>query len=59
MGHPKKLITAADMDQMSPQQRADVVDAANVTSWNEVDPQFRDEIMETARQLGTQRRNDA
>lgn len=59
MGKPKKLITAADMDRMSPQERADAVDAATVHSWDEVDPTVRDEILETARELGAQRRGDA
>ncbi|HSH11464.1 MAG TPA: hypothetical protein VLA10_06725 [Ilumatobacter sp.] len=59
MGQPRKIITAAEMDRMSPQERADAVDASQVNDWNEVNPAFRDEILETARELGAQRRSDA
>lgn len=59
MGEPKKLITAADMDRMTPQERADAIDAAILRDWDEVDPAFRDEVLETANQLGAQRRGDA
>lgn len=59
MGGPRKIITAADMDRMSPQERADAVDASQVNDLSEVDPAFRDEVLETARQLGAQRRSDA
>lgn len=59
MGHPRKLITAADMDRMSPQERADAVDASQMNDWSDVDPAFRDEIFETASELGAQRRSDA
>ena len=47
------------MDRMSPQERADAVDASQVNDWSEDDPAFRDEILETARELGAQRRSDA
>ena len=59
MGVRRKVITATDMDAMTPQERADVVDAATVRNWDDVDPDFREEILATARQLGTQRRGDA
>lgn len=59
VGQPRKIITAAEMDRMSPQERADAVDASQVNDWNEVNPTFRDEILETARELGAQRRSDA
>jgi hypothetical protein len=59
VGEPKKIITAADMDRMSPQERADAIDASQVNDWSEVDPAFRDEVFETARELGAQRRSDA
>ena len=47
------------MDAMTPQERADAIDAATVRNWDDVDPDFREEILATARQLGTQRRGDA
>jgi len=59
VGDPIMTITAADMDRMSPRERADAVDASQVNDLGEVDPAFRDEVLETARQLGAQRRSDA
>ena len=59
MGVRRKVITAADMDAMTPQERADAVDSATVHNWDDIDPDFREEILATARQLGTQRRGDA
>ena len=59
MGVRRKVITATDMDAMTPQERADAVDAGTVRNWADVDPVFREEILATARQLGTQRRGDA
>ena len=59
MGVRRKVITAADMDAMTPQERADAVDAGTVRNWDDVDPDLREEILATARQLGTQRRGDA
>ncbi len=59
MEKPRKLISAADMDRMSPQERTDAVEAATARSWDEIDPAFRDEVNATARQLGSQRRGDA
>ncbi len=49
-------MTAAEMDKMTPQERADVIDAATVRSWDEVPEAFRSRVMETARKLGDQRR---
>ena len=59
MGLQRKVITAAEMDAMTPQERADAVGAGTVRSWDDVDPTLREEILATARQLGTQRRSDA
>ena len=58
MSRPQKIITAAEMDAMTPQQRADVVDASVVRSWDEVDPEFCEQALETARWLNAQHRND-
>jgi hypothetical protein len=38
------LITAADMEKMTPQQRADAVDRSIVTSWDEVPEPFRTRV---------------
>jgi hypothetical protein len=55
----KTVITAGDMDKMTPQQRADAVDAATVRSWDEVPEPFRSEVLATARTLGQERRQRA
>jgi hypothetical protein len=53
------IITAAQMDKMTPQQRADAVDAATVRSWEDVPEPFRSEVLLTAENLGHQRRQRA
>ncbi|HYN33632.1 MAG TPA: hypothetical protein VES40_13480 [Ilumatobacteraceae bacterium] len=50
------VVTAAEMDQMSPQQRADAVAAAAAHSWEGVAEPFRSDVLATARTLGEQRR---
>jgi hypothetical protein len=55
--NPRAFVTAAEMDKMTPQQRADAVGNATVTSWERVPEQFRAEVMATAAELGAQRRN--
>ena len=52
-------ITATEMDKMSPQERADAVDAATTRSWDDVPEPFRSEVLETARVLGQHRRQRA
>ena len=52
----KIVVTAAEMDQMSPQQRADAVADATAHSWEEVTEPFRSDVLATARTLGEQRR---
>ncbi len=46
-----KVTTAAEMDKMTPQQRADAVDASVVHSWDEVSPEFRSRVLKRAKQL--------
>lgn len=58
MGSPRKVVTAAEMDAMTPQQRADLIDASVVRSWDEVDPEFRARAFATARWLDAQRNGD-
>ena len=52
----RKIITAADMDKMTPQERADAVDAATIRSWDDVDPDFREAAMAEARRLNAELR---
>ncbi len=47
----RKLITAADMDRMTPQERADAVEASICHSWDDVPEPFRSHVLETAREL--------
>lgn len=56
MGERRVVITAAEMDRMSPQERADAVAAGVVTSWEDVPEPFRSEVLAEARRLGEERR---
>ena len=58
MAERRRLITAADMDRMSPQERADAIDASLVTNWDDVPEPFRSEVLATARDLGRRLRTD-
>ena len=55
----KTIITAADMEKMSPQERADAVDAATARGWDEVPEPFGSEVLATANEFGQQRRQRA
>jgi ActR/RegA family two-component response regulator len=59
MAEPRKIITAAEMDQMTPQERANAVDASEVRSWDEVPETLKANVFETARRLGDKRRQRA
>jgi hypothetical protein len=52
----KRIITAADMDKMTPQERADAVDASIIRSWDDVDPAFRERVLARAKELAAARR---
>ncbi len=56
MTEPDRIITATELEKMTPQERSEVIDAAVVTDWAEVPESFRAEIDATARRLGEQRR---
>jgi hypothetical protein len=56
MAKPVRIITAAEMDRMTPQERADAIDASIIRDLNDVSESFRAEIMATAKILGEQRR---
>jgi hypothetical protein len=55
----RKIVTAAEMDRMTPQERADAIDASVVRDWNRVPPTLRREIVATAHRLDAERRADA
>ena len=56
MATPRKPITAAEMDKMTPQARADAVEAGRAKTWDDVPEPFRSEVLSTAKELGEQRR---
>ena len=56
-GNERVTLSSAEMAAMTPQARADAVDAATVRSWDEVPEPFRSEVLSTALALGAQRRN--
>jgi hypothetical protein len=56
MSDDAKIITADELDRMSPQERADAVDSGIVRSWDEVPEAFKSKVLATARLLGEQRR---
>lgn len=47
----RRLITAAEMDEMTPDQRAAVIDERIVTDWDEVPEGFRHKVIATAQRL--------
>lgn len=51
MASSPRIITAAEMDRMTPQERADAVDASIVRTWDDVDPGFRERIVRRAAEL--------
>jgi hypothetical protein len=46
-----EVITAAEIDKMTPQQRADAVGASIVHRWGDVDPAFRRRVEQRAADL--------
>jgi hypothetical protein len=56
MAIDRRVITAAEMAAMTPQQRADVIEAGHVRSWHDVDERFTTEVLAAAIELGAQRR---
>jgi hypothetical protein len=53
-GH--RTITVTELDAMTPQQRADVVNASTAQSWDDVPEPFRSAILAEARELAARRR---
>ena len=45
----RRVITAAEVAQMTPQQRAAAFDASVCRSWDDVSEPFRTQVLETAR----------
>ncbi len=47
----RKFISAADMDRMTPNERADAVNASFCHSWDEVPEPFRFKVLARAEEL--------
>ena len=58
MSELRRIVTAADMDRMTPLERAAAVDASIVRDWEQVPPAFRREVEETAKRLSASLRSD-
>jgi hypothetical protein len=54
----RKFISAADMDRMTPQERADAVDASLRTSWDEVPEPFRSGVLAELREMAKRFEHD-
>ena len=54
----RRVITAAEMARMTPQERADAVDAGTCRSWDDVSEPFRTQVLETARDLAQRLKRD-
>ena len=53
----RRVITAAEMDLMTPQERADAVDAATCTTWDEVPDPFRSKVLAEIDEMAKRREN--
>lgn len=51
----RKLVTAAELDAMSPDERAAVISERIVTDLDELSPEFRDRVLATGRRLAVER----
>ncbi len=47
----RKFISAADMDRMTPNERADAVNASICRTWDEVPEPFRSKVLARAEEL--------
>jgi hypothetical protein len=50
----RELITAEDLDRMTPDQRAEAVRSSIVTDWDQVSPEARARVEATAATLANQ-----
>ena len=55
MSADRNLVTAAELDAMSPDERAALVSERIVTNLDELSPEFRDRVLTTGRQLASER----
>ncbi|HEX9505253.1 MAG TPA: hypothetical protein VGA62_04535 [Acidimicrobiia bacterium] len=55
MHDERKLLTAPELDGMSPDERAAAVNDRVVTDLDELPPEFRDRVVATGRRLAVER----
>ncbi len=58
MADSRKIVSAAEMDDMSPQDRAAAVESGVLHDWKEVEPGFRRVVEEKAQQIAATLRSD-
>ena len=51
MAEPRRVITAAEFDKMTPNERAACFAEGIVTNWDEVPEEFRERVVATAKRL--------
>ena len=51
------VVTAAELEKLTPQQRADLVIASHVPNLTDLTPEFREVVEREAARLGEQRRS--
>ena len=54
----RKIVTAAEIDAMSPQERAASVESGVLHDWNEVEPSFRHRVEQNAQQIAARLHSD-
>ena len=55
MSAERKLLTAAELDQMSPNERSEAFRSCIVRDLGELTPEFRDVVLQTGRRLMNER----
>lgn len=55
MADEPRVITAAEFDEMTPNERAECVRDGLVTDWDDVPTEFRERVVATAKRLAAER----
>ena len=58
MTPPRKLLTASDLDRMTPDERSVAVESRIVRDLNELSLEFRERVVQTGRRLAKERNPD-
>ena len=59
MAKEPRVITAAEFDEMTPNERAACIAEGIVTDWDQVPAEFREQVVATARRLAAERETGA